>query len=73
MSIFGATPLVTEAQLRQMMPNAGDRLTPHFPFIEPAMEWGKINTPARIAAFIAQLSHESGEYRYMREIDSGEE
>lgn len=73
MSIFGPKPLVTEAELRQMMPNAGDRLTPHLPFIEPAMEWGKINTPWRAAAFLAQLAHESGEYRYMREIASGAE
>lgn len=31
----------------------------------------EINTPARIAAFIAQLWHESGECRYTEEIASG--
>jgi putative chitinase len=30
-----------------------------------------IVTPARIAAFLAQLAHESGSFRYVREIASG--
>jgi putative chitinase len=63
--------LVTEAELRQMMPNAGDRLTPHLPYIADAMAEADINTPSRIAAFLAQVAHESGEYRYMEEIASG--
>jgi putative chitinase len=31
-----------------------------------------INTPARVAAFLAQLGHESGSFRYAREIASGD-
>lgn len=61
----------TEAQLRQMFPNAGNRLTPHLPYIGTAMAAAGINTPRRIAAFLAQLAHESGEYRYMEEIADG--
>lgn len=61
----------TEDQIRAMMPKAGGRLTPHLPFINHALEFGEINTPLRIAAFMAQLAHESGEYRYMEEIDEG--
>ena len=62
---------ITEQQFRQMMPNAGARLDPHLPYIVPAMEEGDIASPKRIAAFLAQLAHESGEYRYMEEIASG--
>jgi putative chitinase len=44
-------------------------------FIEPlnaAMAEFSINTPFREAAFVAQLAHESGEFRYVRELASGE-
>lgn len=60
--------MITEQTLRRMMPAAGARLDAHLPYIVPAMEKGRINTPDRIAAFLAQLAHESGEYRHMAEI-----
>ncbi len=64
--------MITEAQFRQMMPNAGARLDAHWPYIVPALEAARIDTPQRIAAFLAQLAHESGEYRYMEELADGE-
>lgn len=60
--------MLSEQTLRRMMPAAGARLDAHLPYIVPAMAKGEIKTPDRIAAFIAQLAHESGEYRYMQEI-----
>ena len=60
--------MITEQTLRRMMPAAGARLDAHLPYIVPAMIKGDIKTPDRIAAFLAQLAHESGEYRYMAEI-----
>ncbi|MGE0761039.1 MAG: glycoside hydrolase family 19 protein [Pirellulaceae bacterium] len=63
--------MITDQQLRKIMPQAGARLTPHLPYISEALELGKINTPERIAAFIAQLAHESGQYLYMEEIADG--
>lgn len=63
--------LLTEQRLRQMMPAAGRRLDAHLPYIEPAMAHAAIDTPERIAAFLAQLAHESGEFRYMEEIADG--
>jgi predicted chitinase len=63
--------LISEQQFRQMMPHAGARLDAHWPYINPALEKAAINTPSRIAAFLAQLAHESGEYRYMEELASG--
>lgn len=63
--------MLSEQTLRRMMPAAGARLDAHLPYIVPAMEKGRINTPDRIAAFLAQLAHESGEYRYMQELADG--
>ena len=64
--------MITDLQLRQMFPNAGARLDAHLPYIVSAMEESGINNPLRVAAFLAQLAHESGEYRYMEEIASGD-
>lgn len=41
------------------------------PYLNGAMEHYQINTPARVAAFLAQLAHESGGFRYVRELASG--
>jgi len=41
------------------------------PYMDQAMSDAGINTPARKAAFLAQLGHESGSLRYMQEIASG--
>jgi putative chitinase len=63
--------MVTINQLYNIMPNGGKRIDP---FVEPlnaAMAEFSINTPARQAAFIAQIAHESGEFRYVEEIASG--
>lgn len=60
--------MLSEQTLRKMLPAAGTRLDAHLPYIVPAMIKGDINTPDRIAAFLAQLAHESGEYRWMEEI-----
>lgn len=60
--------MITEQTLRRMMPAAGARLDAHLPYIVPAMIQGGIKTPDRIAAFLAQLAHESKEYLYMEEI-----
>jgi putative chitinase len=54
-----------------MFPHAGDRLTPHLPYIPQALEDAHISSPERISAFLAQLAHESMEYRYMEEIADG--
>lgn len=65
--------MITNDQIRAMFPHAGSRLDAHLPFIGPAMDKAKINTPRRIAAFLAQLAEESGEYLYMEEIADGSE
>jgi predicted chitinase len=40
----------------------------HLPFLQSAMTEFEIDRPAREAAFVAQLAHESGELRFMEEI-----
>ena len=40
--------------------------------LNAAMDEFEINTPEREAAFLAQLAHESGGFRYVRELASGE-
>jgi putative chitinase len=41
--------------------------------LQEAMKLFNINTPKRQAAFIAQIAHESGSFRYMEELASGED
>ena len=59
---------VTAAQLRQILPNAGNRADTFVGPLNAAMQKYQINTPARQAAFLAQIGHESGQLRYVREI-----
>lgn len=63
--------MLSRDQLLTIMPFARTRIDQ---FIEPlnaAMVEFMIDTPARQAAFIAQIAHESGELRYTRELASG--
>ncbi|WP_407653899.1 glycoside hydrolase family 19 protein [Archangium lipolyticum] len=63
---------VSLAQLRKIMPNLSQaKAEQYLPHLNKAMAEAGINTPKRQAAFLAQLAHESGEFRYMEEIASG--
>jgi putative chitinase len=44
---------------------------PALPYLNSAFELGKINTFNRIAFLMANLMHESGDFRYLREIHDG--
>ena len=64
--------MLTLAQLLEIMPNAGkDRAAQFLSHINSAMLEFSITTPARQAAFLAQIAHESGSLRYVREIADG--
>lgn len=63
--------LITEQQLRQIMPLARGRAAVFLPYLNAAMVRRKINTARRAAAFLAQIGHESGQLLYMRELASG--
>jgi putative chitinase len=62
--------MITFDQLRTIMPHAKNLAY----FIDPldeTMHRFAINSTLRQAAFIANLAHESGEFRYMQEIADG--
>lgn len=63
---------MTAEELRQIMPFAGIRIERFLEPLNQAMEEFAIDTPTRQAAFIAQIAHESGSLRYVKEIASGE-
>lgn len=64
---------ITIEQLLEIMPSASAIRVEQFaePLNAAMCEFG-IDTPKRQAAFIAQLAHESGCFRYVRELASGE-
>jgi len=55
----------------QIMPLAGRRATLFLEPLKAAMVEFGIDTPLRQAAFLAQVGHESGQLRYVRELASG--
>lgn len=57
-------------QLQQILPNAGPKAGVFAPVLNAAMGRFGIVTPGRQAAFIAQIGHESGQLRYVRELGS---
>lgn len=59
---------ITAQQLLQILPNAGQRAGVFAPVLNVAMGRFQIVGPKRVAAFIAQIGHESGQLVYVREI-----
>ena len=59
---------ITEQQMLQILPNAGRNAGVFVPVLNTAMNRYGIVGALRVAAFIAQVGHESGQLRYVREI-----
>jgi putative chitinase len=59
---------VTPRELAEATGARIDRATTFLPFLEDAMHEFGINTPARQAAFLAQVAHESGGLHWLVEI-----
>lgn len=59
---------ITAQQLLQILPSAGKQAGVFASALGLAMDQFKINTRLRMAAFIAQVGHESGQFRYVREL-----
>eukprot|EP01017_Pseudomicrothorax_dubius_P037541 TRINITY_DN5516_c0_g2_i3.p1 TRINITY_DN5516_c0_g2~~TRINITY_DN5516_c0_g2_i3.p1 ORF type:complete len:199 (-),score=64.97 TRINITY_DN5516_c0_g2_i3:139-735(-) len=57
--------------LKQIFPQGGSKATAFHPHLLKAMQSGGITNCPRIAAFLGQLGHESGQFRYMEELASG--
>lgn len=60
--------MITAKQLKQIMPSLKpDRLAACLTPLQKAMDEFEINTPLRVAAFLAQLAHESNEFTHFEE------
>jgi putative chitinase len=59
---------ITQQQLLQILPNAGKQAGVFASALNLAMERFEINTRFSMAAFIAQVGHESGQFRYVKEL-----
>lgn len=59
---------VTKEQILQIMPNAAKYVDKYLVYINGYTEIFKIDTPLRMAHFLAQIAHESCELRYTKEV-----
>ena len=60
---------ITRAQLRAVCADAPDKtIDRYLPVLSDACGEFYIDKPARVAAFLAQIAHESGQLRWVREI-----
>lgn len=63
---------LTKLQLKEIAPGTNHFALDTYPaLLSDAMPRWEINTPQRVQAFLAQLAHESGSFKYVREIASG--
>lgn len=63
---------MTKDELIQILPFAKPHIAAFFSPLCDAMTEFEITSQARKSAFIAQIGHESGQLRYVRELASGE-
>lgn len=59
---------MTQQQLLQILPDAGRKAGVFIPVLNSSMGKYSVVTPLRIAAFIAQVGHESGQLRWLKEL-----
>lgn len=67
------SPAFTEMKLRGIMAQGRENdIAKYYLPLMVTMQARSISTPLRMAHFLAQLGHESGDLRYVREIGTGE-
>jgi putative chitinase len=65
--------MITAVQLKKIYPFAiGKYINLYLPFINEYALLYQVDTLLRLAAFLAQVGHESGQLRYCQEIASGQ-
>lgn len=62
---------ITIDQLRKICPLGSKNMDVFIPYLNQFMNEYGINTPRRAAMFIAQAAHETGGFKYLRELASG--
>lgn len=60
--------MITKEQLLKILPNARNQAGVFASALTLAMDKYQINTRLRMAAFIAQVGHESGQFNWVREL-----
>jgi predicted chitinase len=60
--------MLTAEQLQAIMPRLSKTSCQLLPFLQAAMAEFAIQSPARAAAFLAQIAHESGQLEFMEEL-----
>lgn len=69
----GMSAGLTKNKLKAIMSNTSDALVErYFQWFVTMMPNNQINTPLRMAHFLAQMGEESGDLRWPEELDSGE-
>lgn len=63
--------MLTAELLGRIMPNAHARIATYLPPLTAGCDEFDINSPRRLAAFLAQVAHESGELQFVLERASG--
>ena len=63
--------MITAPQIVDIYGCSFERANRYCNFLNDAMMQFEINTPARVAAFLAQIGHESARFRYVEELASG--
>lgn len=61
---------ITKDQFTRIFPSAGQKAGVFVPALNVAMGKFAIGTPTRMTMFLAQVGHESGEFRWLRELGS---
>lgn len=64
--------MITLHELKEIMPYAGKRAEIYIEPLNSSMLEFQITGPVREAAFLAQIAHESGSLKYVKELASGE-
>lgn len=59
--------ILTKEQLKTIAPNAGNKIDLYLPYINKLLDEFEINTPLRLQHYLAQILHESGEFKYVEE------
>ena len=63
--------MLTRDEVLVIMPRAAKRVDRFLPYINKYAEQYGVDTTLRMAHFLAQIAHESGEFQYKRELASG--